>query len=318
MYNRIKRKFLNVQNRFRPKSFVLMYHRVTELEIDPWDLAVSMENFEEQLIVLKKAYNVISMDELIEAKKNRKLKDRTIAITFDDGYKDNYTVAYPILAKYELPATFFISSAYIESQKEFWWDKLIRFILTDTDLPGKLELKTVDKYWKIRQDNSEKQARLDFFMDVWGEIVQMHPNLREQVLSEIEEWSKHDNNKKPDHLPMSKTELVDLAQHPLITIGGHTNNHAALSYLEHDDQREEIQNGKQWLEELLKKPIAGFSYPNGSYNSDTLSLMAQSGFKYACTTEEYRNSSYISDYKLPRFQVCNWSEKDFIDRLKQW
>jgi peptidoglycan/xylan/chitin deacetylase (PgdA/CDA1 family) len=318
MYHRIKRRFLKVQNQFRPKSFILLYHRITDLEIDPWDLAVSTDNFEEQLIALKEAYNVISLNELIEDKKNRKLKERSIAITFDDGYKDNYTAAYPILIKHQVPATFFISSAYIESQNEFWWDKLIRFVLTDTNLPKKLELKSLNKHWDISKHNFDEKSKFDFFMDVWGSLLQVHPNLREQALSEIETWSNHDKVIRSDHLPMSKTELIDMAQHPLISIEAHTNNHAALGYLDQNSQREEIQSGKRWLEKVLNKPITGFSYPNGSYNGETISLMAEIGFEYACTTEEFRNSNYISDYKLPRFQVCNWNEKEFINRLEQW
>ena len=314
----VRRKFLNIQNRFRPKSFVLMYHRITELEIDPWDLAVSPENFEEQLIALKKTYNVISLDELVEAKKNKKLKNGTVAITFDDGYKDNYTAAYPILIKHQVPATFFISSAYIENQKEFWWDKLIRLIFTESNLPERLELKTIGKHWNIQQDTFDEKVRLDFFFDVWSSLVEVHPNLRDQGLSEIEFWSNHDKNIRPDHLPMSKAELIEMSQHPLISIEAHTNNHAALSYLNKDSQREEIQNGKLWLEQVLNKSITGLSYPNGSYNEDTISLMEEIGFEYACTTEELRNSSYISDHKLPRFQVRDWNKEDFINKLEQW
>jgi peptidoglycan/xylan/chitin deacetylase (PgdA/CDA1 family) len=295
-----------------------MYHRVTDLEIDPWDLAVSPENFEEQLKVLKKRHNVFSLDELMKAKKNGKLEEGSIAITFDDGYKDNYTTAYPILVKHELPATFFISSAYIENQEEFWWDKLVRLIFTESNLPKRLELKAINRYWDIQQDNFDEKARFDFFFDVWWWLLQAHPILREEGLSEIESWSNHDKEVKIDHLPMSKAELIEMAQHPLISIEAHTNNHAALGYLDQDSQREEIQMGKLWLEKTLNKPVTGFSYPNGSYNKNTISLMEENGFEYACTTEEHRNSVYISNYKLPRFQVCNWNKGEFINKLEQW
>lgn len=317
MYYRIKRKFLNIQNRFRPKSFILMYHRITDLEIDPWDLAVSAKNFDEQLKVLKKTYTVISLEELIEDKKNNKLKENSIAITFDDGYKDNYTVAYPILRKHKLPATFFISSAYIENQEEFWWDKLIRLIFTDMKLPEKLELKIIDKYWDI-QDSCDKKVRFDFFMNVWDSLLKAHPTIRKRALAEISTWSNHNKEVVLDHLPMTKAELIEMAQYPLISIGAHTNNHAALSYLDRHGQYKEIQDGKLWLEKVLNKPVTGFAYPNGSYNEDTILLMEEIGFEYACTTEEFRNSSFVSDYKLPRFQVYNWNKKDFINRLENW
>jgi len=295
-----------------------MYHRITDLDIDPWDLAVSAENFEEQLKVLKKSYNVLSLEELIEDKKNNKLRDKSIAITFDDGYKDNYTAAYPILKKYQLPATFFISSAYIENQEEFWWDKLIRLIFTDMKQPKRLELKTIDKYWDIDQDNFDTKARFDFFMNVWDSLLKAHPTVRERALNEIAAWSGYNKEAELNHLPMNKADLIDMAQYPLISIGAHTNNHAALSYLDRDSQQKEIRDGKLWLEKVLNKPITGFAYPNGSFNGDTISLMEEIGFEYACTTEEFRNSSYLSDYKMPRFQVYNWNKKDFVNRLEQW
>lgn len=318
MFYRLKRRLHKIENKFRPKSFILMYHRITGLEIDPWDLAVSEENFEEQLKVLKKSYNVISLEQLIEDKKNNKLKKGSIAITFDDGYKDNYTAAYPILRKYQLPATFFISSAYIKNQEEFWWDKLVRLILTDMKLPKNLELKVINKYWDLHQESFDKKARFDFFMNVWGSLLQMHPTVRSRALTEIAAWSGHGKEAEFDHLPMSRTELIDMAQHPLISIGAHTNNHAALSFLDQDSQREEIQEGKLWLEKVLNKSITGFSYPNGSYNEDSISLLKEIGFEYACTTEEFRNSSYISNYKLPRFQVYNWNKENFTNSLEQW
>jgi peptidoglycan/xylan/chitin deacetylase (PgdA/CDA1 family) len=296
-----------------------MYHRITDLEIDPWNLAISAKNFDEQLTILKSFYKIISLEELIENKKNNKIKKKSIVITFDDGYKDNYTTAYPILDKHQIPATFFINSGYIENQNEFWPDKLIRLILNKYKLPEKrLELKLIERYWDINIENYDKKARANFFWDIWYSLLQVHPNIREQALSKIAAWSNHDKEIRPDNLPMNKAELIDLAQQPLISIGAHTSNHAALSFLDIKSQREEIRSNKLWLENVLNRPILGFSYPNGSYNSDTISLMKEMEFKYACTTKEMRNSSYISDYELPRYQVYNWNSNDFINKIKQW
>lgn len=296
-----------------------MYHRVIDLEVDPWNLAVSVKNFDDQLSVLKKSFNVISLDELIENKKNHKVVEKSVVITFDDGYRDNYTTAYPILRKHQLPATFFISSAYIENQNEFWPDKLIRLLFNRYKLPKeKLELKSLGKSWHIKEENSDEKARFVFFMDVWYSLLQVHPTVRENALAEIESWSNHDKNINPDHLPMSKTEFIDLAKHPLISIGGHTSNHAALKFLDVDSQREEIESNKLWLENVVDQAITGFAYPNGSYNGDTISLMKETEFEYACAIKEMRSSNYISSYELPRYQVHNWNKVEFLNKLKQW
>lgn len=319
MIYKLKSKFLNFQNKFRPEAYILMYHRITDLEIDPWGLAVSAKKFDEQLAVLKKKFNVIGLEELIYKKNNNELEQNSVVITFDDGYRDNYTTAYPILKKHKLPATFFISSAYIENQNEFWPDKLIRLLLNKYDLPKKeLDIKSIGKSWNINSQTFTRKMRFDFFMEVWYSLLQIDANAREEALIKIEAWAEHDSDIKLDTLPMNKDELVDLAKQPLISIGGHTSNHVALSFLDVNSQRQEIESNKLWLENVLGKPISGFAYPNGSYNSNTISLMKEVGYDYACTTKEMRNSNYISNYELPRYQVYNWSKESFLNNLRQW
>jgi peptidoglycan/xylan/chitin deacetylase (PgdA/CDA1 family) len=242
-----------------------------------------------------------------------------LAITFDDGYKDNYTTAYPLLNKYKLPATFFFNSAYIETGMEFWSDKLIRLLLNEYELPAKrLEIAQIGKYWDIHRENEDSQLRFNFFMDVWYSLLQAHPNIREEGLREVESWSNHNKEINPESLPMSKAEFMDLANQPLVTIGAHTHNHAALSFLDIESQRQEIKANKIWLEKNTGKKITGFSYPNGSLNSDTVSLLKEMNFGYACTTKEARNSHYISNYKIPRIQVCNWDKSEMINQIKKW
>jgi peptidoglycan/xylan/chitin deacetylase (PgdA/CDA1 family) len=115
--------FRNYIYKIRQKSLitVLAYHRVA---IDEDDInAVSLENFEKQMAFLKRRYSVIRLDELL-SRMNAGLNDeRSVVITFDDGYLDNYTNAVPILEKYELPASFFISTGFIGSTKGFMHDK---------------------------------------------------------------------------------------------------------------------------------------------------------------------------------------------------
>lgn len=319
MINNFKNKLLKIQNRFRPEAYILMYHRIINLDIDPWGLAVSAENFDEQLTVLKKSYNIISLEELVNKKNNNELESGSVAITFDDGYRDNYTTAYPILKRHQVPATFFISSAYIENQNEFWPDKLIRLILNKYKLPKKvLDLSLIGRSWTINEENSNERARYDFFLHVWYSLLQVPPTIREKALIEIEAWSNHEKDIRSDNLPMNTTELIDLAKDPLISIGGHTSNHAALRFVDINTQREEIASNKLWLENVLGKPITGFAYPNGSYDRRTISLMKEVGYEYACTTKEMRSSSYISNYEFPRYQVYNWNKKNFINRIKQW
>ena len=87
------------------KAAILMYHQVCERTNDPWELAVHPNHFDQQLAYLKKHFNVVSIADLAEGIARHKMK-KTIAITFDDGFKDNYTNAAPLLDWHEVPATF--------------------------------------------------------------------------------------------------------------------------------------------------------------------------------------------------------------------
>jgi len=79
-----------IKNYFKRQAIILMYHRIATSDIDPWELAVDTTNFEQHLQILKKNYTVEPLPKLVEQLKKRKIKKKSIAITFDDGYADNY------------------------------------------------------------------------------------------------------------------------------------------------------------------------------------------------------------------------------------
>ena len=109
---------------------ILMYHR---FGYDKSSLFVTPENFSRQMDYIKRrGYEIISLDELVMGiKNNRKFKHNTVVITIDDGYKDNYTHAYPTLKKYAFPATIFIIANFIENKKDFLTWNEIKIMFAD-------------------------------------------------------------------------------------------------------------------------------------------------------------------------------------------
>src|SRR5687768_14819827 len=103
------------------KALILMYHQVCERRNDPWELAVHPNHFYAQLEYLKKNFNVVSISELADGMVRHKMR-KTLAITFDDGFKDNYTNAAPLLDWHEIPATFYVATTAMEDQRAYWWD----------------------------------------------------------------------------------------------------------------------------------------------------------------------------------------------------
>lgn len=118
------------------KGLILMYHRVADVDVDPWALSVSPQHFDEQLEVLKSHYHPLSLQQLVQAHKQHNIPKRAVAITFDDGYADNLLQAKPILERHNIPATVFVITGTLGNSDEFWWDALERLLLQPGACPS--------------------------------------------------------------------------------------------------------------------------------------------------------------------------------------
>ena len=108
---------------------ILMYHRVGP-KTDNWSLApISLENFEKQIEYLQRNFEIISLHDLAQRmKKGKSFHTKVVSITFDDGYRDNYLYAYPVLKKHQIRADIFLTTGHVDSDILFWWDK-VRYII---------------------------------------------------------------------------------------------------------------------------------------------------------------------------------------------
>jgi peptidoglycan/xylan/chitin deacetylase (PgdA/CDA1 family) len=312
-----------------------MYHRIDKTICDPWDLVVHPKNFEEQLEFLKQNTHVVSMEELTTSLSNKTLKNKTVALTFDDGYLDNFTQAVPILEKYQLPATFYITTGSIGTKDQFWWDQLQDLILLNETLPKKFQLtlnnesfnldlgdayqlnqnlKDQIKSWKADQPSTNKRAELYFTL--WKTLRTCEPVIRKKYIDDIRNWAGQQSAHSGKM--MNWQHILSLSGKKLFSIGGHTANHPTLGTHPIDIQKKEIMNGMVTLNEMIKKDIAGFAYPHGSYNQDTISILSEAGFKYAVTTESTSVLNHSKKFELPRFQVKNWERNSFIQNFKRW
>src|SRR5207245_611648 len=115
------------------------YHRVEDLPSDPQRMCVGPDQFDEHLAVLRTRFRPASLSSAVEATRKGDL-DRDVAVTFDDGYADNLLNAKPLLETHGIPATVFVTTDYIDSKREFWWDELERLLLQPGDLPDVLNI----------------------------------------------------------------------------------------------------------------------------------------------------------------------------------
>ena len=121
---------------------MLMYHRVASLESDRWGLAVQPERFAGHMQLLRERFNPISLPDLLAALRGGGVPRRSVAVTFDDGYRDNLTVAKPLLERYGVPGTVFVVSGYVGSKRDFWWDELDRLCRDPAAVAAGLDCRT--------------------------------------------------------------------------------------------------------------------------------------------------------------------------------
>lgn len=296
-----------------------MYHRIAEPLTDTWNLAVSPENFEEHLKVLKE-YKLIPVSELDTIlTKNKQIPANTVLLTFDDGYRDNYLIAKPLLEKYKVPATFFITTNAIGKQDEFWWDALERICLETPELPSKLILQEpYNIIFNISSSpDSDFLSPLDLYVKLSEFVRKMKAVQRREFIKMMEVWAENDKA-RPDYFTMDEKDLLDLHSNELFTIGAHTLSHPFLPDLDYEDQKSEIQDSIAYLNSLTGIAPKYFAYPHGARDENTLDILSESGISLGFTTDPYGFKTDTNKIEIPRFQVNNWDMETFANHLEQW
>lgn len=259
---------------------VLNYHRIGHAEgsLFDWDLwSATAEQFEVQVAHLKTHFDVISGDDLDRARQDR--RGRFVMITFDDGYRDNYEFAFPILRSLGATATFFITTGFLDQSQLAWWDEVAWMVRTSDrsgisgnewmhedvpfDEPGRNEAvqRLLRTYKQLA--GSQTEAYLQFLADATG-------SGRAPAALADEIWMTWD--------------MVRDMRRDGMSIGGHTLTHPVLAKLDAQAQEHEIARCKQRIETELGEPITAFSYPVGSpdaFNDDTRAALREHGFRWA-------------------------------------
>lgn len=283
---------------------ILVYHRVAKADFDPWNLAVSPEEFEQQLTRLRKKI-VLPLGEFARLHAQKRLPRNAVAITFDDGYACNALVAAPMLKSFGYPATFFIVSDAIAHPEEFWWDQL-EFIFHAREFNYQIASQLLaDRGGDGFAANADPHNVLVPFFSHWEFLRGNSAEVRRQYLGDLRDRLGLKKPFRHTHRPMIATELRVLAANPSFEIGGHTATHPSLRARPPEEQEKEIVLGSRFLEATIGKPILSFSYPFGDWEEVTREIVIGAGFKCAVATEQRTVRSGDDQFALPRRQVVN-------------
>jgi peptidoglycan/xylan/chitin deacetylase (PgdA/CDA1 family) len=286
---------------------VLLYHRVSALEYDPYRLAVRPDHFVQHVEHLQALNNVEPLLEWASPS----LTPR-IAVTFDDGYADNAALAAPLLEEAELPTTWFITSDLVGGGR-FWWDTLADAFLQTTTPSLEAQLGGED----IWLDMSTARARHQALIFVHRRIKPLPPD---EICSELENLLNACGTSAPDleARAMTVDDLRALAARSGAEIGGHTRTHVQLGGQAEKLQRDQVLGCVTALESMIGRTVRTFAYPFGdptSIGDLAPRLVAQSGCHLACSTVQGSAGKNSSPYMLPRLTVHDWDGAEFANRI---
>jgi peptidoglycan/xylan/chitin deacetylase (PgdA/CDA1 family) len=334
LVRRAKRTARRWLHRHTPRSLILMYHRVAHVPCDPWDQCVAPEHFAQQLEVLHRTAKVIPLEQLLNASRTGKTPAHAVALTLDDGYADNLLTARPLLEQHAFPATFFLATGALGQPKEFWWDELERLLLHPGTLPECLELAIngeprkwflgaenvysaeaweQHRHWRARQSPTTTRQRI--FYEVWALLRPLPVLAQERIMDELASWSGAPRAPRATHRLLTIEEARILGNVPQFELGGHTINHVALSTQTPAVQEQEIQSGKSAIESIANQEARFFAYPYGDYSAQTATIVRNSGFASAVTTDAACVNRHADPWLLPRFAVFDCDGETFARRL---
>lgn len=289
---------------------ILIYHRVLRIHdpLIPW--AVTADTFTGHMQALRNYFNVIPLREAVDRLISASLPPRAAAVTFDDGYCDNLTLAVPILERYQLPATVFVASDFLDGGR-MWNDTIIEAVRSGPQL---LELADIG-LGSIELTDEASRIRAASAL-----LRQLKYLPHERRLAIAEEIGERCGASLPSDLMLTTDEVRKLYAAG-IDIGGHTLSHPILSKLNDQSARIEIAENRERLTDIIRAPVRVFAYPNGrpgyDYSATHVRMVRECGYSGAVSTESGTSTSSIDRYQLRRFTPWDRQPDRFTLRMTQ-
>jgi len=295
---------------------ILLYHGVTNIKskgIENYSgKHILLREFESQMAFLQQHCRTLSMDEVVWHYEHKSaFVANSVAVTFDDGFKNNFTTAVPVLSAFGIPAAFYVSAGFIGTDKMFWVDALEdcfnrckRSSITVPMGPTSrkfslrnrrsriLALETIKNYCK-RVCDSEK----DNTVDSVREATAVRPSVKSSGNYRKMDWQ----------------DLLQIKNNRLFTVGGHSLNHSILSALSPDAIKEEVSGSLALLERELKQKSKHYSYPEGQkdhFNKEVIDCLKNSGIICCSTAIDGVNTLKDDLFHLKRI-MCGFNGRAF-------
>ena len=283
------------------KFGILCYHRVGTDGV-PRFSRLDPGVFEAQMRYLRKHYRIVSLGQLCRELQEGESVEPTVSITFDDGYRDLYTHAFPVLQRYQIPATIYLIGRCMETGEVPWYDRI--FVGFEVAPGPVLEL---DIGGPQRFELSSPAARTQAAWETVCKLRGIPDSLRRKWCATFErQISLPEDALQGRMLDWKQVRTMHRGE---VFFGAHTMTHPVVSQLPPYALAEELGRSKRCLEQGLDAPVEDFAYPFGKeadiYSSVTQDFLVHAGYRSAVTTVEGCNTPGVNPYRLRRMQISD-------------
>lgn len=290
----------------RNRCYILAYHMVSEESPNGFYPQISVAEFEHHMKHLAANYRVIPLDELAHRLKEKRSVRKCAALTFDDGFRDNYTYVYPILRKLDIPATIFLATGSVDSGQAPWFIRLRQLFMETEEHALSLEWEGDKLFFSLNGPNQRKTVS-DRIMK-W--IQHISDTRREGVLGMLEQKLGGNVQQPPANLMLTWDQVREMSRNG-IHFGAHTVTHPVISRVTTPRLDEEIRASRDRIQEEIGLPVTTFAYPfgrRGHYSKEAIECLEKYKFLCAVTTESGAN-----DYQTPIYELRRSLPWDFAE-----
>ena len=264
-------------------NHIIMYHGVDLVENKKFNQRfIGLSNLKKQLIYLKKNVNLISMTDFFEEKFDS--SKNNVAITFDDGFLNNYKYAVPLLNELEIPATIYVTGLNLTPYHIIWPDFIdihTQYVGDHLEVEGEVYTKKGNRFYHQERNESLLQIikdKGDFrFKEVVFDVFKKYLPAHFSLDSTLDDYWKL----------MTDEQIKEVDQTKYVRIESHSFMHNNLGNISLASALEELKISKNYLENLLQREVTHLAYPDGSYTRELIDEACRLGFKYQVAADGY-------------------------------
>jgi len=279
-------------------AIILFYHRFKVDNTDELPSKLNAKMFQKHLKHLKKWYHIISLDELVDlVKRSEDFSLPYAVITIDDGFKDNYDFAYTILQNLGIPATIYLTTGFIGTNRAPWIDEIAYALNISPKRSLRFEELLGNKTFNI----ATYLEKFEFWNTIYERMLYLENNVKNDLVTKLlQKLNVGEKHRK--RVMLNWNEVSEMSKNQIL-FGAHTHTHPTLSRMDYGEAMLEISESKRIIEDNLGTRVLHFAIPNGrdeDFTEELREFCKREGFESVVTTNFGVVTIQSDPYSLPR------------------